>query len=105
MTRRVLAVESTALLAIYCMTYATTIEHISEDGLSRSEWRYYNLKNLEMTLDWIIHQSRPSKRHGWRTVKKWERIMRRDCTMEREESPQWVKDEVRRRINDAIEFR
>lgn len=86
------------------MQFSTTVEEAAADQLSKTVYRYFNLNELDMVLDSIYHFQRPSKRHGWKRVKKWDRILGRDNTMNREEPPQWVKDEVRRRMNDAIKF-
>ena len=84
--------------------YATVIERISTDALKRVEWRFYNLRELEMTLEWVIHFARPSKRHGWQRTHGWHRISRGGSDMPREEPPQEIKDELRRRINEALRF-
>ena len=86
------------------MQYATTIERIEPSGLSKTEYRYWMRDNVQMELDWIIHSSRPTKRHGWRKVKCWSRLYTRDSNMQREEPPQDVKEEVRKRVNDALLF-
>lgn len=86
------------------MNFSTTVEEVAADQLSKVSYRYYNLNDLDMVLDSIYHYWRPSKRHGWKRIKQWDRICGRGNNMSREEPPQSVKDEVRRRINDAIAF-
>lgn len=86
------------------MNYATTIERISPDSLSRVEYRYWQRDEMRMELDWVVHQTRPTKRHGWRLEKRWSRLQSRDNNMAREEPPQDVKDELRQKINDALSF-
>lgn len=86
------------------MHYAITIERIEPNGLRKTEYRYWMRDDVKMELDWTIHFARPTKRHGWRRVKCWSRRSTRDSDMTREEPPQDVKDEIRRKVNDALSF-
>lgn len=86
------------------MNYAAIIERISADNLSKVEYRYYNIRELEMILDWIVYYSRPTTRHKFKRVRGWYRLERRGNDMPREEPPQEVKDELVKKMNEAIKF-
>lgn len=88
------------------MTYACIIEKEDDDKLKKVEYRYWQRREMEMELDWIIHYERPTRRHGWKAVRRWSRLNMRynQIKMERYEPPQWVKDAVRKKVNDALQF-
>lgn len=87
------------------MNYSTTVEKVSENELEMVQYRYYALQELEMVLSSIVYFNRPSKRHKWSRVKGWDRLSSRNSDMPREEPPDDVKAEVRRRMNEAITFK
>lgn len=87
------------------MNHLVIVERVESDGLRKTEYRYRMREDLKVELDRTMHFERPTKRHGWRVIKFWSRLsICRDNTMEREEPPQDVKDEIRRKINDALQF-
>lgn len=56
---------------------------------SRIVWRFQvligNSDNVQLVLSEYLFQNRPSKRHNWKTVKRWDRLMNRQNTISLEE--------------------
>jgi hypothetical protein len=82
------------------------IKHEIATDLQREEWSYYLMeKDMCLVLDEYTRFERPTKRHGWKDVAKWRRLVhRRHEEMHREDVP--VPDEVRaevlRKLRDMI---
>lgn len=75
--------------------------------LSRSVWKFgdvFRNDSIYLVLNTLVFQNRQTKRHGWVTVKHWERILRRDNTISDEEViiPPTVKEEAIRIMQHRI---
>lgn len=87
-------------------------ECISGDGLKRTTWNFilFNDNNNELTfvLNSYYEMDRPTKRHSkWDTKKRYDRINRRDNTIEESEvpMPQFLFIEIRAFVNDNLKIK
>lgn len=82
------------------------INHVIGTDYSREEWDYYlNEHRMTLVLDSYRLQERPTKRHGWRSVKWWDRLARPGTEqMDRADvpTPDHVKAEVLRKFREMI---
>jgi hypothetical protein len=73
---------------------------------SREEWRYWlDERGMMLVLDSYKMQVRPTKRHGWRSVRWWERLARKGTKqMDRADvpTPAEVRAEVLRKFRESI---
>jgi len=53
-------------------------------------YRFLVWDDLSLVLDDYAIQSRKTKRHGWKTVRMWSRLERRDNTIDRPEPSKYV---------------
>lgn len=68
------------------------IETANEDQLSRTEFEFdlatpIGMGEMKLTLFGYTEQSRPSKRHNWRTDRRYSRLDSRGCSITLEEVP------------------
>ena len=81
----------------------------SDDPLHKEQWRFWlnveSHKCLAITLDKHAKLSRATKRHKFKIDSYWSRLDHRDCTMPREEPPDWVKKEIKQLFIDSILFK
>jgi len=71
-----------------------TVSADGGEGLKDTTYRYILLDGWKMTLDYIVHKSRPTLRHKFRVDRQWCRINERDSTMPREEPPEAIRSSV-----------
>jgi hypothetical protein len=65
-----------------------------QDDLNEQRWYFYIFDSGKVVLDGFYQSSRPSKRHNFRSILKYERKHESLCTMSLEEVP-WDDDLVR----------
>ena len=79
-----------------------TYKEVSPDGLEQETWRFWLNDRLCLVLNYYERAERPTKRHGFKVLGKWDRLasFRRGNTLP--EKPA-VPDEVRAAIMaDAV---
>lgn len=68
------------------------VEHLNT-GLTRELWRFWldmGGQRLDLVLDEYHYQTRPTKRHGWKSQSFWKRVDERHNTMLKPNVPREV---------------
>lgn len=88
------------------MSYHLSLTQTAPSTLFRITYRWWldEHTGLVLTLDEVVHESRQSRRHGWRVLNRWSRLDQRGNTMERPEVPANVLEEARAKVNAELAF-
>lgn len=74
-------------------------------GLYGRKYQFYWCEQLGIVLDKYDELHRPSRRHGWRHGRTWDRLMNRDNKIPKPEVESIVATVARIQLQDQIQFK
>ena len=85
------------------MYFSSPVVVINHDKLSRRVLKFYLLRT-SLVLDEDIEETRSTARHKFRPAKRWSRLDRRGCTMEKRDVPEEAIEAALANIRSQITY-
>lgn len=83
-----------------------TVENIAPDGLSKYEYMFYNIRGFAFVLQYYSYCERPTKRHGWTSKERYNRVSARSSNINAEsiKIPAAIIQQAKEQLINSITF-
>jgi hypothetical protein len=86
------------------MSWRTVVIQESKDRLSKIDWNFCLHDDAIIYMCWVYFYERPTTRHKYKIIKRWESIDQRNNDIDKPEIPIIVKEVICQRIMHEITF-